>query len=226
MLKTLQLFFDFQAGIKGSLAELQIEKPDYMEQEAAKTSAESGEKAASSEKKTDGSPDASLTTLCQELLRGLDLEGAAGLVRVCWNSRMRSTAGYASYPAWRIDLNPRLQEFEGQVERTLRHELAHLIAYHRAGRRRIEPHGAEWRRACAELGIPDESACHSLPLPRREIRRRFTYACASCGLLVHRVRKFQRLTACRDCCARHSQGQYDSRFRFILLADADKDRKD
>lgn len=226
MLKTLQLFFDFQAGIRGSLEERQMEKPAYMEPEAAANADTIAGKATCSAKPTPGSHDEALTHQCQDLLRGLDLEGAAGLVRVCWNARMRSTAGYASYPAWRIDLNPRLRDFEGQVERTMKHELAHLIAYHRAGRRRIEPHGAEWRRACAELGIPDESACHTLPLPRRQVRRRFTYACAACGLIVHRVRKFQRQTACRECCARHNGGQYDARFRFILLADADKDQKD
>src|ERR1700687_2873461 len=45
--------------------------------------------------------------------------------------------------AWLID----------EIERTLRHELAHLLAQFRVGRRRIAPHGAEWRRACRDLGI-------------------------------------------------------------------------
>lgn len=228
MLKTLQLFFDFQAGIRGSLAERQMEKPAYMEPEPAAAAPELGSPEGGTDASLPGAgapapdDDDALTALCQELLRGLELPGAAGLVRVRWNARMRSTAGYARYPAWSIELNPRLREFEGQVERTLKHELAHLIAYHRAGRRRIEPHGAEWRRACADLGIPDETACHHLPLPRRQVRRRFTYACAACGLVVHRVRKFGRHTACRECCSRHNRGQYDARFRFILQADSDK----
>jgi SprT protein len=208
MLKLTQLLFDFQAGIRGSLAERRLPRPAFAEPDSTPP-----ESPATGE-------DAALTEQCRTLLRGLDLEGAAGLVRVCWNARMRSTAGYASYPAWRIELNPRLREFEGQVERTLRHELAHLIAYHRSGRRRIEPHGPEWRRACADLGIPDESACHRLPLPRREVRRKFAYACACCGLIVRRVKKFRRHTACRACCSKHNRGQYDARYRFVLLAEA------
>jgi SprT protein len=155
-----------------------------------------------------------LEEMCQGWLQALELPGAAKLVKVTWNSRLRSTAGYASFPAWRIELNPRLMEFEGQVERTLKHELAHLIAYHRAGRRRIEPHGAEWRMACGFLGIPDEKACHQLPLPRASQKRTLAYRCQSCGFVVHRVRRFRRPTACLSCCAKHSGGRYDMRFRF------------
>jgi predicted SprT family Zn-dependent metalloprotease len=154
---------------------------------------------------------------CRQWLHELELPGAAKLVKVQWNTRLKSTAGYASYPAWKIELNPRLKEFEGQVERTLKHELAHLIAYHRAGRRRIEPHGAEWRMACALLGIPEEKACHQLPLPRTRQKRSLAYLCPACGFVLHRVRRFRRPTACMSCCTRHSQGQFDTRFRFELL---------
>ncbi len=52
-------------------------------------------------------------------LQELGLTGAMKLLTVQWNSRLRSTAGYAHYPKWQIELNPRLREFEGQVERTL-----------------------------------------------------------------------------------------------------------
>lgn len=146
----------------------------------------------------------------------LGLTDGAKSLRVEWNPKMRSTAGYARWPQWRIDLNPRLVEFDGEVERTLKHELAHLIAYARANRRRIKPHGAEWRRACADLGIPDESARHTLPLPRVKQARKFSYACPSCGNGVERVRKFKRHSACLACCKKHSQGRYDARFQFVL----------
>lgn len=158
----------------------------------------------------------SLENKCRHWLCELELPGAAKLVRVQWNVRLRSTAGYASYPDWRIELNPKLKDFEGQVERTLKHELAHLIAYHRAGRRRIEPHGTEWRIACAHLGIPDEKACHQLPLPRAQQKRTLAYQCPACGFVLHRVRRFRRATACKSCCNRHSQGKFDSQFQFKL----------
>ncbi len=161
--------------------------------------------------------DAVLEQQCRDLLLALGLEGATKLVHVIWNERLTSTAGYAAYPDWRIELNPRLREFEGQVDRTLKHELAHLIAYLRAGRRRIEPHGKEWRQACCDVGIPGEKSHHRLPLPRRQVKRNYAYACPVCGMVVQRVRKFRRHTACLACCKLHNHGQYDRRFEFVLL---------
>ncbi|MCB1224780.1 MAG: SprT-like domain-containing protein [Verrucomicrobiales bacterium] len=158
-----------------------------------------------------------LTHQCRQWLTDLNLPGAAKLVRVHWNARLQSTAGFASYPSWRIELNPRLVAFDGQVQRTLKHELAHLIAYHQAGRRRIEPHGPEWRHACALLGIPGESARHTLPLPRRRVRRQIAYQCPSCGFVLHRVRVFRQTTACLRCCNAYNGGRYDARFKFHRL---------
>lgn len=162
--------------------------------------------------------DAELEAQTRALLLALDLPGGAKLVTVTWNARLRSTAGYARYPSWAIELNPRLREFEGQVDRTLKHELAHLIAYHRSGRRRIEAHGREWRLACADLGIADEKAQHRLPLPRKEVERKLTYVCPACQVQVARVRKFRRPTACLHCCNTHSGGKYDGRFRLALVS--------
>lgn len=85
------------------------------------------------------------------------------------------------------------------------------------GRRRIKPHGREWRAACADLGIPDEKACHRLPLPRNAVERKLTYACPACQTTVQRVRKFRRPTACLHCCNRHAGGRYDGRFRLVLV---------
>lgn len=212
MLNLSQLVLDFQAGIRGSLEERALARPLYAES--------APEAPAAPVKEEKGNvKDGDLTELCQQLLHSIDLAGAAKLVSVQWNSRLRSTAGYASFPAWKIELNPKLQEFEGQVDRTMRHELAHLVAYHRAGRRRIEPHGAEWQQACADLGIPGESARHRLPLPRREVKRNYAYACAHCGFTVQRVRKFSRYTACRECCGKYNGGQYDAKYRFVLIQD-------
>jgi predicted SprT family Zn-dependent metalloprotease len=129
---------------------------------------------------------------------------------------MRSTAGYAKWPQWRVELNPRLKDFPGEVGRTLKHEVAHLIAHARAGRRRIAPHGREWKKACADLGIPDENARHTLPLPARKQKRNFSYTCPACGVVVERVRRFRRRTACLTCCRKHNRGRYDAKFEFEL----------
>ena len=139
-------------------------------------------------------------------------------VRVRWNPRMRSTAGTARVENAVIDLNPRLMEFgEEEVMQTLKHEVAHLIAFSRAGRRRIPPHGREWREACEELGLANESRCHTLPLPARRLARRHRYQCPACHLEVARVRALRRSTACLACCRAHANGEYDERFRFVKV---------
>jgi SprT protein len=164
------------------------------------------------------SEDPNLTALCAQWLRSLDYEALAAQVRVRWNSRMQSTAGLA-YPAKAlIKLNPRLKLFGfAEVEQTLKHELAHLLAHYRAGRRRISPHGREWKKACADLGLNDEKRCHTLPLPRRQVARRHLYQCPACGVAVHRVRPIRRPSACLPCCRKHNGGSYDERFRFVKI---------
>ncbi len=134
-------------------------------------------------------------------------------VLVRWNSRMRSTAGRAFWPECRVDLNPRLIEFGlGEVRRTVLHELAHLLAYARAGRRRIAPHGIEWQVACADLGIPGETATHQLALPRVQQRRKWAYRCPHCGFELQRVRKIKHKVACARCCGQFNGGRFCARF--------------
>ena len=205
MLDLSQLLFDFTASPVWtpfqSVRELEAVEPPEMTETALQ----------------DGR-DETLEAQAREWLHALELPGGAKLLTVSWNARLRSTAGYARYPKWAVELNPLLRDFEGQVERTLKHELAHLIAYHRSGRRRIEPHGREWRQACADLGIAGEKAHHRLPLPRNEVVRKLVYACPACQTTVQRVRKFRRPTACLHCCNKHASGQYDGRFKLALLA--------
>lgn len=134
-------------------------------------------------------------------------------VLVRWNSRMRSTAGRAFWPECRVDLNPRLIEFGlDEVRRTLLHELAHLLAYARVGRRRIAPHGVEWQVACADLGIPGEPVTHRLPLPRVQQKRKWSYFCPNCKIEVQRVRRITRKVACASCCKQFNGGRFSARF--------------
>ena len=162
--------------------------------------------------------DALLEARAREWLRELKCDDLAKRVCVRWNPRMRSTAGTALIAKSLITLNPRLRGIgEAEVDRTLRHELAHLLAQYRAGRRRIAPHGAEWLKACCDLGIPGEKRCHTLALPRRELTARHFYRCPSCAQELKRVRPFSRKTACLDCCRRHNRGRYDERFRFLKI---------
>lgn len=160
--------------------------------------------------------DPKLTAWCADTAREFQLTELARKVRVTWNARMQTTAGRAWWPDRLIELNPKLREIgDDQLWRTLKHELAHLFAYERCGRRRIEPHGSEWQAACAELGIAGEQPFHNLPFERKRMRRNYAYTCPWCLTTIRRVRRISRTVACYTCCRKHSDGAFDSRFQLI-----------
>lgn len=162
--------------------------------------------------------DVDLEIRARELLRGAGAARIASIVRVEWNSRLRSCAGRASFRDKLVSLNPRLHEHGGnEIDRTLRHELAHLLAQFRAGRRRILPHGPEWRAACGDLGIGDEGRCHHLPFPVSPRARRYVYKCPNCQRDFPRVRRIKRAVACLACCRTHNRGKFATKFRLQLL---------
>lgn len=160
--------------------------------------------------------DGGLTQWCREEASRLDIPELARRVQVQWNARMQTTAGRAWWPDRLIELNPKLKDQpQEEMWRTLRHELAHLVAYERAGRRRIEPHGREWQSACAELGIPNEQPYHNLPFKRKRMKRNFSYTCPYCLSVIRRVRQIKRQVACYECCSKFSGGGYDPRFKLF-----------
>jgi|SRR5579884_700036 len=157
-----------------------------------------------------------LEETARELLRLLGAELIASQLRVEWNSRLKTAAGRADYRRRLIALNPLLREYPAEIDRTLRHELAHLLAQFRAGRRRIAPHGREWQQACRDLGIAGEKRCHDLPFPVRQRARRFLYRCPNCGRAFPRVRRIRAAVACLACCRAYNGGKFDGRFRLVL----------
>jgi SprT protein len=158
-----------------------------------------------------------LEETARELLRALGAGRIANELRVEWNSRLKTAAGRADYRQKLISLNPRLSEHPAEIDRTLRHELAHILAQFRAGPRRIPPHGVEWQKACVDLGIADEKRCHNLPFPARTYAARFVYRCPNCRQEFPRVRRVRRAVACLTCCRKHNGGGFDPRFRLRLL---------
>ena len=162
--------------------------------------------------------DSALETTVREILRALGAEDLARAVHVEWNARLFSAAGRADSRRTLISLNPRLREQDAaEIDRTLRHELAHLLAQFRAGRRRVAPHGAEWRKACRDLGIADESRCHAMPFPIQRRARRFLYRCERCGKEFPRVRRIKRTVACLECCRKFNRGKFDPKARLRLV---------
>src|SRR5437016_13456881 len=163
------------------------------------------------------SRDVDLEFKARELLRQLGAGKLARQVRVEWNPRMKSAVGRADIREKLVSLNPRLQDHGlAEIDRTLRHELAHLLAQFRVGRRRIAPHGPEWRQACCDLGIADEARCHNLPFATKAYVVRFVYRCPNCRQEFPRVRRIRRTIACLACCRKHNRGVFDPRFRLKL----------
>lgn len=152
------------------------------------------------------------------LLKQHSDEQFAGSVKIVWNRRMRSTAGRAFLNLAKVELNPKLLQLCDNplpnVEQTLLHELAHLLAHHRYGRG-ISAHGVEWKQACADLGIPGEPATHNLPLPSRKQRRKWSYTCPSCLEEIERVKRMRNDSACYVCCKKYNGGKFHNRYKFI-----------
>jgi len=162
--------------------------------------------------------DAGLETEARELLRSLGAKRIATEIRVEWNPRLKTAAGRADYRQKLISLNPKLVEHPAEIDRTLRHEIAHILAQFREKRRRrISPHGREWQHACRDLGIAGEKRCHTLPFPARRYAPRFIYHCPNCQRDFPRLRKIKRTVACLACCRAHNGGEFDVRFRLKPL---------
>ena len=169
------------------------------------------------------SRDVDLESKTRELLRSLGAGKLAREIRVEWNPRLKTAAGRADFRQKLISLNPLLRDVRAglafnreEIDRTLRHELAHLLAQFRVGRRRIAPHGPEWREACRDLGIADEVRCHNLPFAARTFPPRYVYVCPNCKEKFPRVRRIRRAIACLACCRAHNRGEFDARFRLKL----------
>lgn len=162
-----------------------------------------------------GSADPELTKEARRILLSIGEWELASKVKVEWYSRLRSTAGLAAFRTSMVYLNPRILRFApAEPLHTLKHELAHLVAHSRAGRRRIDAHGPEWRQACVELGIPGEKPTHNLPLPQSKRPRPYVYQCPSCEGEVKRTKPFRYACACYACCRKFSSGRFDDRFRY------------
>ena len=152
------------------------------------------------------------------LLSALGARSLAVSLKIEWNPRMRSAAGRAHFVSRLISLNPRLcNHGVDEINRTVLHELAHLLAHARAGRKRIAPHGAEWQLACADLGVPREPRCHTLPFPVHRRSPRYVYRCPSCQREFPRVQPIRRQLACLACCRQFNAGKFWKPARFQLV---------
>lgn len=89
-----------------------------------------------------------------------------------------AVAGRAYYYKHMINLNSVLLVENGQkfIDRTVAHEVAHLIAYRVYGDK-IRPHGREWASVMNTFGL-EASRCHTYDVTRARRGKSFSYSCA------------------------------------------------
>lgn len=102
------------------------------------------------------------------------------------------TAGWANYRQWTINLNAILflHNVEDFLERTVPHEMAHLVCdrvypeAHRPGYgKKREVHGPRWREVATALGMTDITRCHSYDtsVSARSKAGSTRWKCTCCG---------------------------------------------
>jgi SprT protein len=101
-----------------------------------------------------------------------DLKGG-GAGEACYNSNKSADYAY-------IRLNPVIyaDHEDDFIERTVPHEMAHLLAffYYKSRNYRITPHGKEWQNVMRILGVKDVTRCHSYSVRPEERKRQSKYA--------------------------------------------------
>lgn len=106
-----------------------------------------------------------------------------------------------------IRLNAQLLAENGAefLNRTIPHEVAHLAAYYRKGRRPQRPHGPEWQALMQSFGLVPER-CHRYDVSRARVRRLIThtYRCACrthelSSIRHNRIGRGETRYHCRSC---------------------------
>jgi predicted SprT family Zn-dependent metalloprotease len=93
----------------------------------------------------------------------------------------------AYYKKGEIALSSVVLVSQEQVQATLVHEYAHLLAVKRHGMR-AGAHGAAWRQAMIDLGA-EPKVRHNYEVLRNKPRQQVTYLCVKCGKEFDRTRR-------------------------------------
>lgn len=95
-----------------------------------------------------------------------------------------------------------VRDWDSHFPDTVAHEVAHSLVFRTAGRRRVRPHGAEWRGFMQRMGCQPQ-VTHSTPLTGRKQRiYRYECACGSHELSARRnylIRRKGYRYQCRQC---------------------------
>lgn len=106
--------------------------------------------------------------------------------KIAWRG-YRVSAGMAYYKTGIIGLSKTVIQTEEQMQDTLKHEYAHLLAYKRHGRAGIG-HGDPWKQAMIDVGLQPKVR-HCYEVQRNSPRQQVGYTCQRCGTVLVRNRK-------------------------------------
>jgi predicted SprT family Zn-dependent metalloprotease len=93
------------------------------------------------------------------------------------------------------------------IEDTIRHEIAHAIAYHHF---HSKGHDTAWKKVAEQVGaqpnrLRDASTINITP-------PKYTLSCGTCGATMYRQRIPRSGAACSNCCSTYNGGRYSSKY--------------
>jgi SprT protein len=106
------------------------------------------------------------------------------LPKISFDTGGATTAGRAWCSKWLVEFHMGYlkENKEDYINRTVPHEVAHLVAHYVhckvKGKKRINPHGREWKFKMEKVfGLPS-TRCHNYRKPAGYIKDTFQYVCA------------------------------------------------
>jgi predicted SprT family Zn-dependent metalloprotease len=145
-------------------------------------------------------------TMAQDLLRhhGLAAQG--------WRfqfDKAKRRFGVTKFRTKVIGLSSPLVVLNGETEvlDTILHEVAHALCGSGVG------HGRLWKATAKAIGCSAERCYDSTEVAQPKAR--WEAYCPSCDYSRPAFRRSRKARACRACCARHSNGRFDSRFSLL-----------
>ena len=143
-----------------------------------------------------------------------------------FNSRLSNVLGRCNYTHKRIQLSTKYvnlnwDKHRDMVEDTIRHEIAHAIAYHLYGKDGLG-HGYYWQNVAKQLGAtPKARSKNSSNIVSTRKKRNIIFECPNCDNQISFARMPKKTRACGSCCNKHSNGKYDTKYKFILKSEKD-----
>lgn len=139
-----------------------------------------------------------------------------------FNNRLTRVLGRCNYTTKIIELSTKytLANYDNiaVIEDTIRHEIAHAIAYILFGEK-ARGHGRYWKHVAVEVGAKPSRCKTEDQIISVTKKRDVVYKCPSpdCDNEISFTRKVSKKRACKSCCDKHNNGRFDPKYIFQLV---------